>query len=153
MKYSIEDFLTLTNRMQKILYERDNLHKSTMNIGKMECNMLKHLFTQGKPVSMNQLAAALNVSHSRVTRIMDNLVLKGYALRKHSEEDRRRWYALVTDDGKSLATECSKKIFAQQRKVFDDIKEDERDDMYECLDAFVKTYERMVAKTKSDRKK
>ncbi|MBN2829544.1 MAG: MarR family transcriptional regulator [Candidatus Cloacimonetes bacterium] len=146
MKYSVEDFLKLTNRMQKILYERDNLHKTTMNIGKMECNMLQYLFTQNKPVNMNQLAKALNVSHSRVTRIMDNLVLKGYALRKHSEEDRRRWFAVVTDTGISLASECSKKIFSQQRKVYDNIEEGKRDELYENLDMFIKTYEKILGK-------
>ncbi len=148
MKYSVEDFIALTNRMQKILYERDTLHKSSMNIGKMECNMLQYLFTQNKPVSMNQLAKALNVSHSRVTRIMDNLVLKGFAERQHSEEDRRRWFAVVTEGGQRLASECSKKIFAQQRKVYDELSETDRDAVYESLDKFIKTYEVIIAKHK-----
>ncbi len=149
MKYSVEEFIALTNRMQKILYERDSLHKSSMNIGKMECNMLQYLFTQNKPVSMNQLAKALNVSHSRVTRIMDNLVLKGFALRKHSEEDRRRWYAVVTEGGQSLATECTKKIFAHQRKIYDQLEAKDRDEIYSSLNKFIKTYEVII----SDHKK
>jgi len=65
----------------------------------MECMLLNYLNKIDAPANMNELAKVLNVSHSRVTRIMDNLVNKKLVNRQPSDDDRRCWFAIITDKG------------------------------------------------------
>lgn len=51
---------------------------------------------------MTELASALVVTQSGVTRIVDRLARDGLVGRERCEEDRRGWYAAITDAGRAL---------------------------------------------------
>jgi DNA-binding MarR family transcriptional regulator len=140
-------FHDLITRLQVVLSDIDYAQKACLQAGRMECLLLNHLFDSKKPANMNELAKVLNVSHSRVTRIMDNLVNKKLVTRKPSEDDRRCWFAIITEKGKKLAENSQKTVLDQQKSLLDKIPAKELDNVYKAFKMYVDKYEEVLKET------
>lgn len=147
MSTSAENFHNLITRLQVVLSEIDYAQKACLQAGKMECQLLNHLYLVKTPVNMNELAKVLGVSHSRVTRIMDNLVSKKLVTRRPSEEDRRCWFAIITDKGKKLAENSQQTVVDQQKKIIAQLPAKEVDNIFKALKAYVDQYEAVLKAT------
>ncbi|GAB1366500.1 hypothetical protein MASR1M36_13710 [Candidatus Cloacimonadaceae bacterium] len=140
-------FHGLITRLQVVLSEIDYAQKACLQAGRMECMLLNHLYKIKGPANMNELAKVLNVSHSRVTRIMDNLVSKQLVLRQPSVEDRRCWYALITEKGSKLAENSLQTVVDQQAKIISKLPDKEIDPMFKALKLYVEKYEEVLKET------
>jgi DNA-binding MarR family transcriptional regulator len=140
-------FHDLINRLQIVISEIDYSQKACMQAGKMECQLLHYLYGTSGPVNMNELARVLNVSHSRVTRIMDNLVDKTLVTRRPSEEDRRCWFAMITEKGKKMAEASKQTIIDQQEKIIKFLPNDKVDAVIKAFEQYVKAYEKVLEET------
>ncbi|MDP2172526.1 MAG: MarR family transcriptional regulator [Candidatus Cloacimonadaceae bacterium] len=147
MNTNAEKFHNLITRLQVVLSEIDYAQKACLQAGKMECQLLNHLYLVKTPVNMNELARVLGVSHSRVTRIMDNLVSKKLVTRRPSEEDRRCWFAIISDKGKKLAENSQQTVVDQQKKILAKIPEKDVDEVYNALKKYVERYEDVLKAT------
>jgi MarR family transcriptional regulator, transcriptional regulator for hemolysin len=148
MKVNAESFHNLITRLQVVLSEIDYAQKACLQAGKMECQLLNHLYMVKKPVNMNELAKVLSVSHSRITRIMDNLVSKKLVVRKPSEKDRRCWFAIITDKGKKLAENSQQTIVDHQKRIISQIPKKEIEEVYKGLKNYVEKYENILEETR-----
>ncbi|MFO8145688.1 MAG: MarR family winged helix-turn-helix transcriptional regulator [Candidatus Syntrophosphaera sp.] len=148
MKVNAESFHNLITRLQVVLSEIDYAQKACLQAGKMECQLLNHLYMVKKPVNMNELAKVLSVSHSRITRIMDNLVSKKLVVRKPSEKDRRCWFAIITDKGKKLAENSQQTIVDHQKRIISQIPKKEIEEVYKGLKTYVEKYENILEETR-----
>lgn len=137
----------LINRLQKVVSEIDYSQKACMQAGKMECQLLHYLYGTSGPVNMNELARVLNVSHSRITRIMDNLVEKDLVTRRPSEEDRRCWFAMITERGKKMAEASMQTVIDQQEKIIKFLPKDKVDAVIKSFEQYVKAYEKVLEET------
>ena len=142
-----EKFHELITRLQKVITEIDFSQKACMQAGKMECQLLHYLYGCSGPVNMNELAKVLNVSHSRITRIMDNLVAKQLVIREPSEEDRRCWFAMITEKGKKLAANSLQTVLDQQAKILKKIPAKDVESIYKALQLYVDKYEEILKET------
>ncbi len=145
-----ERFHELVTRLQVVLSDIDYAQKACLQVGRMECMLLNYLNKAESPANMNELARELNVSHSRVTRIMDNLVSKKLVTRRPSEEDRRCWFAIITDKGRKLAENSQKTVLDQQTSLLDKIPQKEIGDLYKSLKKYVDKYEEVLKETLID---
>lgn len=150
MKVNAENFHNLITRLQVVLSEIDYAQKACLQAGKMECQLLNHLYMVKKPVNMNELAKVLSVSHSRITRIMDNLVSKKLVVRKPSEKDRRCWFAIITDKGKKLAENSQQTVVDHQKKILSLIPRKDVEEVYKALKTYVEKYEKILEDTRVD---
>lgn len=139
-----EKFQDLLTRLQVVMTEIDYNQKACIQAGKMECQLLNYLFGTKRPANMNELAKALSVSHSRVTRIMDNLVNKSLVTRRPSEEDRRCWYAEITGKGAKLAENSQQTIIDQQQKIVKRIPKNQLESIYKAFSAYIDAYEQVL---------
>lgn len=137
----------LINRLQKVMSEIDYSQKACMQNGKMECQLLHYLYSVTMAVNMNELANVLNVSHSRITRIMDNLVERELVSRRPSDEDRRCWYAEITQKGKKMAEASQQTVIDQQEKIVKYLTAPNVDPVIKAFELYVKAYERVLAET------
>lgn len=96
---------------------------------------------------MNELAKVLNVSHSRVTRIMDNLVAKHMVTRQPSEDDRRCWFALISEKGIKIAENSLQTVVDQQARILKKIPEKDIEVLYKHLKVYVENYEEILKET------
>lgn len=147
MKVNAEHFHGLITRLQVVLSEIDYAQKACLQAGKMECQLLNHLFVVKEPVNMNELAKVLNVSHSRITRIMDNLVSKKLVQRKPSEKDRRCWFAIITEKGKKLAENSRQTVVDHQKKIIGKLPDKEVEEIFKALKTYVEKYEEVLKAT------
>jgi len=144
--YSVK-FHDLITRLQVVLSEIDYAQKACLQAGRMECMLLNHLHQTNAPANMNELAKVLNVSHSRVTRIMDNLVAKHLVTRQPSEEDRRCWFALITEKGNKIAKNSLQTVVDQQTRILKKLPEKDIDPLFKHLKAYVEKYEEILKET------
>ncbi|MBM4402832.1 MAG: MarR family transcriptional regulator [Candidatus Cloacimonetes bacterium] len=137
-------FQELLTRLQVVMTEIDYTQKACIQAGKMECQLLNYLYQVKKQANMNELAKALAVSHSRVTRIMDNLVAKSLVTRRPSEVDRRCWYAEITIKGAKLAENSQQTIVDQQQKIVKKLPKNQLEAIYKAFTAYVEAYEQIL---------
>ncbi len=139
-----EKFHDLVTRLQVVLSDIDYIQKACLQAGRMECMLLNHLYNTKTPANMNELARVLNVSHSRVTRIMDNLVNKQLVTRKPSEDDRRCWFAMINEKGMKLAENSQKTVLDQQISLIEKLPQKDVADIYKAFKAYVEKYEEVL---------
>lgn len=140
-------FHELITRLQVVLSEIDYTQKACLQAGRMECMLLNYLYKTKAPANMNELAKELNVSHSRVTRIMDNLVNKQLVTRKPSEDDRRCWFAIITEKGIKLAENSQKTVLDQQESIVSKLPKKDIDDIYKAFKVYIDKYEEVLKET------
>ena len=63
--------------------------------------LLRLARTPGERLRMSELAAQSSVTASGLTRVVDRLVEAGLVARESCPEDRRSWYAVLTDEGRA----------------------------------------------------
>lgn len=143
-------FHELITRLQVVLSEIDYAQKACLQAGRMECMLLNHLYQTKAPANMNELSQVLNVSHSRVTRIMDNLVNKQLVSRKPSDDDRRCWFAIITEKGMKLAENSQQTILDQQESIIGKIPKKDLDEVYKAFKVYVEKYEDVLKETYVD---
>lgn len=140
-------FHDLITRLQVVLSEIDYAQKACLQAGRMECMLLNYLYQTKAPANMNELAKVLNVSHSRVTRIMDNLVSKHMVTRQPSEDDRRCWYAMITDRGAKIAENSLQTVVDQQARILKKIPDKDIEVLFKHFKVYVEKYEEILKET------
>lgn len=140
-------FHDLITRLQVVLSEIDYAQKACLQAGRMECMLLNHLYKSKTPVNMNELAKVLAVSHSRVTRIMDNLVSKKLVERAPSEDDRRCWFAIITEKGRKLAENSQQTVVDQQKRLLKKVPEKDVETLFKNFKVYVEKYEEVLKET------
>ncbi len=139
-----QKFHDLITRLKVVMNDIDYTQKACLQAGRMECQLLNYLNKVRKPTNMNELANELNVSHSRVTRIMDNLVNKSLVTRRPSEEDRRCWYAIITDKGIKLADNSQQTVVDQQEKIMKKLPNADVENVFKAFKKYVEAYEEVL---------
>ena len=84
---------------------------------------LKCLRLIGPEESLNnqEIAERMNLSPSRLTRIIDGLVRKGYMNREIDKEDRRNMKISLTSIGENLSNKINKAFVDIHREILEDI--------------------------------
>ncbi len=145
MKKKIANFLKISQELYLLFSENDSLQRHCIKIGRMECSLIQFLYRVKKPVCMNDLAEQLCVSHSRITRIVDNLVKKGLVKRYPSMEDRRKWFTEITDAGRNTAQHAEEENNSLQKQIIEAIPEDDFDTIVDSLEKYIKAFRTTIA--------
>ncbi len=102
-----EGVIDLVCEIKKKCIENDSRFISNLNISDSEYNFIKALIAC-KKMNSKSIANKMNLSPSRVSRIIDKMVKGGYLNRKSSEEDRRNISISLTNKGNNLLDEVIK---------------------------------------------
>jgi DNA-binding MarR family transcriptional regulator len=115
----------LVDLIVPLLAEQDEALATGHGINEGEYAVLVHLSeAEGGRLRMCDLAAALRLSPSGLTRRIDGLARKGLVARAPSEEDRRVQLAVLTDDGMAkLEAAAPTHVAAVRRSLIDHLSE------------------------------
>jgi DNA-binding MarR family transcriptional regulator len=69
-----------------------------------EYDILFQLRRAARPIPMTELAGHLLISRASTTRVVDRLVQRRWVDRRHDDEDRRRVFVGLTDEGRRAQT-------------------------------------------------
>lgn len=106
----------LTMRMFVSCQEREMYFVSQYGIRVAEFRCLRHLLRH-EFQSIKKLAAAMNVTPGRLTRILDDLIKKELVLRVETKSDRRMKIVSLTKEGRKLAESMEKNYVAMHRDI------------------------------------
>jgi len=141
---SSQEFIELTAKLQKLFIDRDNSYTLCVVIGEIECALLRFLHKVNRPLRMREIAKMYKISNAKVTRILNKLVQMGFVERYHSDDDRRSWFASITDEGLKMAENTNYKLNKFQEDVLKLIPDNDVDKTYTALKTFVDAYEKTI---------
>lgn len=131
-----QKFFDLTNEISNLMYNFDFMNKKCTRLGRVECNLLHYLLKVDKYVNMKELADHLNVTHSRITHLMDSLIKKDFVERISSSDDRRVYYAAITEKGKSMVNKHITDAVNIYNDILPKIPENKIKDVYGALETW-----------------
>jgi DNA-binding MarR family transcriptional regulator len=79
------------------------------------------------------LAAALQTDRTNLIGLLNELESEGLVLRRRSEEDRRRHFVELTDDGTERLAEAEAALAATEDEVLGALDADQRETLYQLL--------------------
>lgn len=96
-----DNIIDLLYELKKKFMLMDDVFVEEHNLSQAEYHAFIAISSSDK-VSSNQLAEKMGLSLSRISRIVDKMVVKGYLLRSTSDRDRRAIHLELTQEGKEL---------------------------------------------------
>jgi DNA-binding MarR family transcriptional regulator len=81
----------------------------------------------GQEMTCQEMAEAMDLSPSRSSRVIDNLVRKGYCIRKTSNYDRRTIAITLSNKGKEVKREINKNREKLEREIQKNFSDEEMD--------------------------
>lgn len=99
----------------------------------MQQQALMVLAMSPHPLSMTQLARALDVSRQQLTKLVDALCAAGFVLRRTAPENRRTVLAEATEEGHRYIHQSVQRRYAYARELFSGLNPQEEQTL---LDAF-----------------
>ncbi|MCK9328926.1 MAG: MarR family transcriptional regulator [Candidatus Cloacimonetes bacterium] len=127
-------FYEATTSIHNILTHFEFTHQQCHKLGRVECNLLQFLLVENRPLSMKEIAQYMNVSHSRITHLMDSLIGKDYIKRLPSEEDRRVYFAQITQKGIENANRYRERNIKLLEELINSLPQEEQEKIFESLD-------------------
>jgi len=137
----IRKSIALNRKLNQLCVNKDNIQKKCSKIGRMECALLMLLDSRKNGICMNDLSEELSVSHSRITRIVDTLVEKGFAVRYPSDNDRRKWFAKITENGSQIANSSHHENVKIHEKLLSKIPEEKIGTMIDDIYLYLELYQ------------
>ena len=126
-------FYEYTNDIHNLMLNFEFMHKQCFKLGRVECDMLNFLLQENKPVNMKAIAKCMDVSHSRITHLMDSLIKKQYLKRLPCQVDRRAFYAEITDEGREITRKYKEKNIQLFVDFLDRLPEDQVEPIFKML--------------------
>lgn len=99
--------------------------------------VIDHIFPK-ETISQNELAEATAKDAPTITRILDILVKKGLVVRQMADDDRRKFYIYLTEEGKKLHEQAFKVIAEFRKKSWDGLTDEDYDQLVRIMDKIYK---------------
>ncbi len=146
MKEAVQKYEKLSGMLYKLCSKKERIRRQCLKLGRMECDLLNYLNQIKKPTCMNVLSNELKVSHSRVTRIVDTLVMKKLVKRYPSEKDRRSWLGELTPKGKVTIENTIIDFLNLQEDIINRLPKNKVEEIYENIKLYVDAYHEALDK-------
>ncbi len=99
-----------------------------------QCHILDTLGEEGD-LSMQQLAKRMYKSVSTMTRVVGQLVRRGYVKRRQDPEDRRVVHISISPQGKAIVAAINRDLIETQKAILQSIPPDQRAGAFKVLEA------------------
>lgn len=152
MAKQLSQFTRLSKELNSLCVKKESLTRKYLNLGRIESDLLQYLNNLNTAICMNDIAEKLNVSHSRITRLIDTLVEKGLVERFPSRRDRRSWLAKITRKGKATANDNIHDLEQIQEKIIERFPAENVEEIFHHVMIYLKIYNE-VLKEKELKKK
>jgi DNA-binding MarR family transcriptional regulator len=105
------------------------------------------LFGKDESLNNKQIAERMNLSPSRLTRIIDGLVKKEYIIREIDPNDRRNMRVCLSKKGQLLVHQLNKAYIEIHRDILEDIDRDQHQPLITAMSHLLTALEKWIAKT------
>jgi DNA-binding MarR family transcriptional regulator len=105
------------------------------------------LFNTNEVVNNKLIAERMNLSPSRLTRIIDGLVAKNYINREINPADRRNMKVSLSSKGVVLVQQLNKAYINIHREILQDIDESQHKNLISAMTQLLSALEKWIAKS------
>ena len=137
MDEQIRDYRRTLRQFQRLVGAQ--MRSCSCSVSLPQCLILLELDEHGQ-MTMSQLAAALRLDHSTLSRTVDGLVRSKLIARLRDESDRRLVWVRLTDQGAKTCADIHRNNDAYCASVFDNIPLSERTNILEAFESLVRAY-------------
>ena len=144
MDLRVEGISTRLHALAKYLDRRRDAVLAGHELQWWEFKTLHMLRRGGAPyrATPGQLATQLNLSPATLTNRLDTLVRRGYVVREHDRDDRRKVVAMLTDEGLKVWQQGVGEISRVEEDLVHELGEQEQDELIVLLRRLVLATER-----------
>lgn len=135
----------LTFHLLATCQQKENLIAEQYGLTQAEFRCLK-LFDKKEVVNNKTIAERMNLSASRLTRIIDGLVAKGYAERQIKPEDRRNMNVNLSKKGVQLVQKLDQAYLNVHKELLEEIDPSQHKPLIEVMTNLSKAVEKWLAK-------
>jgi len=104
------------------------------------------LLEHDETLNNKEIAKRMNLSPSRLTRIVDGLVKKGYMQRMIDPDDRRNMKLSLSRRGKMLTTKLEKAYVDIHHEILEDIDKDQHEPLITAMEHLLGALEKWLKK-------
>ncbi len=104
------------------------------------------LFGPKESLNNTQISKRMNLSPSRLTRIIDGLVLKGYMKREVDQKDRRNMRVFLSRRGKLLTNKLNQAFIDIHYEILKDINVSQHQSLITAMEHFLVALEKWLQK-------
>ncbi len=104
------------------------------------------LFGPNESLNNTQISKRMNLSPSRLTRIIDGLVLKGYMKREVDQKDRRNMRVFLSRRGKLLTNKLNQAFIDIHYEILKDINVSQHQSLITAMEHFLVALEKWLQK-------
>lgn len=115
------------------------------NLTQAEFRCLR-LFGTDESLNNKQIAERMNLSPSRLTRIIDGLVAKGYINREIDPNDRRNMRVTLSRRGKHLVNQLNRAYVDIHHEILDDIDKSQHEPLITAMEHLLVALEKWLKK-------
>jgi DNA-binding MarR family transcriptional regulator len=105
------------------------------------------LFGADENINNKKIAERMNLSPSRLTRIIDGLVNKEYIIREIDPNDRRNMRVCLSRRGQLLVQQLNKAYIEIHKEILQDIDEEQHKPLITAMTHLLTALEKWIAKT------
>ena len=111
-----------------------------------EFRCLRHFGTE-ESHNNKKIAERMSLSPSRLTRIVDGLVNKGYMTREIDSRDRRNMKVSLSKHGRSIVHQLNNAYINIHKEILEDIEEEQHKPLLSAMNSLLSALEKWIAKT------
>jgi DNA-binding MarR family transcriptional regulator len=126
--------------------EKENRLAEQHGLTQAEFRCLR-LFSANENVNNKQIAERMGLSPSRLTRIIDGLVKKGYINREIDNSDRRNMRVYLSGKGVEIVELLNKAYVNIHQEILEDIDESQHQPLITAMTNLLSALERWISKT------
>jgi DNA-binding MarR family transcriptional regulator len=137
MDQEIRDYRRALRQFQRLVGAQ--MKSCSCSVSLPQCLILLELDEHGQ-MTMSQLAAALRLDHSTLSRTIEGLVRSKLVARLRDESDRRLVWVRLTDHGAATCAEIHRQNDAYCASVLDNIPPSKRTNVLQAFETLVHAY-------------
>jgi DNA-binding MarR family transcriptional regulator len=134
LEHGAERLHRLTKELIRRYQFRDWNQICCYGISISQCHILDALAEDGDH-TMQQLAKRMFKSMSTMTRVVSQLVRRGYVKRRQDPQDRRIVHVSITPQGKAIVAAINRDLIQTQQAILQTIPEDQWEGAFKILEA------------------
>ncbi len=136
----------LTFKLLASCHEKEERLARQYRLTQAEFRCLRHLHAD-ENTNNKEIAERMNLSASRLTRIIDGLVAKGYVVREIEPNDRRNMRVSLSEKGTEFVCMLDEAYLNIHAEILNDIANVQHQPLINAMTHFLSALERWIAKS------
>lgn len=141
-----EKLAELTFRLLASCHEKEERLAKNHGLTQAEFRCLRHIQT-GENINNREIAERMKLSTSRLTRIIDGLVQKGYVIREIEPTDRRNMRVYLSEKGVEFVQRLNGDYIDIHKEILLDIDIEQHKPLINAMTHLLSALEKWIAKS------